>query len=52
VKANITPADVVLPIPASSDGPVFPRAIRGMLVRFHQTLYVTEHFQWGVSAKL
>jgi hypothetical protein len=41
--ASVTPADVTLPF-SSAD---FPERYEGMLVRFPQTLYVTEHFQLG-----
>lgn len=40
---TVTPTDVTLPV-ASADA---LEAFEGMLVRVHQTLYVTEHFQLG-----
>ncbi len=41
--ASVTPADVSLPF--SDAG--YPERFEGMLVRFPQTLFVTEHFQLG-----
>jgi predicted extracellular nuclease len=41
--ANVTPVDVTLPFPSAD----FPERFEGMLVRFPQTLFVTEHFQLG-----
>jgi methionine-rich copper-binding protein CopC len=41
------PADITLPIPAAVDGVPYLERFEGMLVRFPQTLYVTEHFQLG-----
>ncbi|MCC6416609.1 MAG: ExeM/NucH family extracellular endonuclease, partial [Opitutaceae bacterium] len=40
---SVTPVDVTLPLPSSDHLERF----EGMLVRFPQTLYVTEHFQLG-----
>lgn len=40
---SVTPVDVVLPFSAAD----YPERYEGMLVRFPQTLYVTEHFQLG-----
>ena len=40
---SVTPADVTLPVPAAD----YLEQYEGMLVRFPQTLYVTEHFQLG-----
>jgi uncharacterized protein len=40
---SVAPTDVTLPF-ANAD---FPERYEGMLVRMHQTLYVTEHFQLG-----
>ncbi|MEZ4732943.1 MAG: ExeM/NucH family extracellular endonuclease [Caldilineaceae bacterium] len=39
----VTPVDVTLPVPS----PTYLERYEGMLVRFPQTLYVTEHFQLG-----
>ena len=41
--AAVTPTDVTLPFANAT----FPERYEGMLVRMHQTLYVTEHFQLG-----
>ncbi|MBK9713170.1 MAG: ExeM/NucH family extracellular endonuclease [Kouleothrix sp.] len=41
--ATVTPADVTLPVASATA----LEAYEGMLVRFNQTLYVTEHFQLG-----
>ncbi len=43
VSANVTPVDISLPF---ADGD-YPERYEGMLVRFLQPLYVTEHFQLG-----
>ena len=43
----LVPADVQLPVPAAASGVPHLERFEGMLVRFHQTLYVTEHFQLG-----
>jgi predicted extracellular nuclease len=40
---TVTPTDVTLPVAS----PTALEAFEGMLVRFHQTLSVTEHFQLG-----
>jgi predicted extracellular nuclease len=45
--ASIAPEDVMLPVPAPVNGIAYLERFEGMLVRFHQTLYVTEHFQLG-----
>lgn len=42
-QANVTPADVTLPLSTSDT----LERYEGMLVRMHQTLFVTEHFQLG-----
>ena len=42
-QATVTPVDVTLPRRLGDAS----RAYEGMLVRLHQTLYVTEHFQLG-----
>jgi predicted extracellular nuclease len=41
--ASVAPTDVTLPFPSAD----FPERYEGMLVRFPQTLYVSEHFQLG-----
>ncbi|MFL5935404.1 MAG: ExeM/NucH family extracellular endonuclease [Gaiellaceae bacterium] len=41
--ASVAPTDVTLPFASAT----FPERYEGMLVRMHQTLYVTEHFQLG-----
>jgi hypothetical protein len=41
--ASVAPTDVTLPFPSAD----FPERYEGMLVRFPQTLYVTEQFQLG-----
>ena len=41
--ATVNPVDVSLPV----SSPTFLERYEGMLVRFPQTLYVTEHFQLG-----
>jgi predicted extracellular nuclease len=41
--ASVTPADVTLPFPTAD----YPERYEGMLVRFPQNLFVTEHFQLG-----
>ncbi len=43
--AAVTPIDVTLPVPPDVNGVSYLERFEGMLVRFHQTLYVTEHFQ-------
>src|SRR5262245_24989247 len=40
---SVTPVDVTLPFPSVD----YAERYEGMLVRLHQTLYVTEHFQLG-----
>ncbi|MCL4265568.1 MAG: ExeM/NucH family extracellular endonuclease [Anaerolineae bacterium] len=40
---SVEPVDVTMPFP----GVDYPERYEGMLVRFPQTLYVTEHFQLG-----
>jgi predicted extracellular nuclease len=45
--ASLTPTDVALPVPAAASGVDYLERFEGMLVRFAQTLYVTEHFQLG-----
>jgi len=40
---SVNPVEVMLPVPS----PTFLERFEGMLVRFPQTLYVTEHFQLG-----
>ncbi len=45
--ATVTPVDVTLPFPAAVNGVAYLERYEGMLVRFSQTLYVTEHFQLG-----
>jgi predicted extracellular nuclease len=40
---SVTPVDVTLPFPSAD----YAERYEGMLVRLHQTLYVTEHFQLG-----
>jgi predicted extracellular nuclease len=42
-SGSVAPTDVTLPFATAS----FPERYEGMLVRMHQTLYVTEHFQLG-----
>ncbi len=44
---SITPVDVTLPVPAPVAGVPYLERFEGMLVRFPQTLYVTEHYQLG-----
>jgi hypothetical protein len=44
---TITPADIILPLPAPVGGVDYLERFEGMLVRLPQTLYVTEHFQLG-----
>ncbi|MCX6043718.1 MAG: ExeM/NucH family extracellular endonuclease [Chloroflexi bacterium] len=46
-SATITPIDVPLPFPAAANGVAYLERYEGMLIRFPQTLYVTEHFQLG-----
>ncbi|MFV9503854.1 MAG: ExeM/NucH family extracellular endonuclease [Oscillochloridaceae bacterium umkhey_bin13] len=43
----ITPVDVQMPFPAPVDGVPYLERYEGMLVRFPQQLFVTEHFQLG-----
>ncbi|MFN8480934.1 MAG: ExeM/NucH family extracellular endonuclease, partial [Kouleothrix sp.] len=45
--ATVTPTDITLPVPAAVGGVEYLERFEGMLVRFAQTLYVTEHFQLG-----
>jgi uncharacterized protein len=40
---SVAPVDVTLPFPSAD----YAERYEGMLVRLHQTLYVTEHFQLG-----
>jgi predicted extracellular nuclease len=44
---NITPVDVRLPIPTADGGVDYWERYEGMLVKFTQPLYVTEHYQLG-----
>jgi predicted extracellular nuclease len=44
--AAVVPTDVTLPVP-DVGGVAYLERFEGMLVRFHQTLYVSEHFQLG-----
>ena len=46
-SATPTPTDVTLPVPPDQNGVPYLERFEGMLVRFHQTLYVTEHYQLG-----
>lgn len=46
-SATVAPTDVLLPFPAAVGGVDYLERFEGMLVRFPQTLYVTEHFQLG-----
>ncbi len=43
VSGNVTPVDISLPFADAN----YPERYEGMLVRFLQPLYVTEHFQLG-----
>ncbi len=43
VTATVPPVDVLMPFPSAD----YLERYEGMLVRFPQTLYVTEHFQLG-----
>jgi hypothetical protein len=43
VTGSVTPTDVTLPAPAMD----YWERFEGMLVRFPQTLYITEHYQLG-----
>lgn len=45
--ATVTPVEVVLPVPAAVGGVDYLERYEGMLVRFPQTLTVTNHFQLG-----
>ncbi|CAN5759732.1 hypothetical protein BH10CHL1_BH10CHL1_25680 [soil metagenome] len=45
--ATVTPIDVTLPFPAAVNGVAYLERYEGMLMRFPQTLYITEHFQLG-----
>ena len=45
--APVVPTDVTLPVPADVAGVAYLERFEGMLVRFHQTLFVSEHFQLG-----
>lgn len=45
--ANPAPVDITLPFPAPVGGVEYLERFEGMLVRFPQTLYVTEFFQLG-----
>ncbi len=45
--ATPTPIDITLPVPAPVNGVAFLERYEGMLARFPQTLFVTEHFQLG-----
>lgn len=44
---TVTPTNVSMPFPAPIAGEQYLERFEGMLVRFPQTLYVTEHFQLG-----
>jgi predicted extracellular nuclease len=44
---TVTPIDIALPVPAAVGGVDYLERFEGMLVRFAQALYVTEHFQLG-----
>jgi hypothetical protein len=46
-SAVITPTVVMMPFPAPVGGVNYLERFEGMLVRFPQTLFVTEHFQLG-----
>ena len=45
--ASVTPVDISLPVPAAVAGVAYLERFEGMLMRFTQTLYVTEMFQLG-----
>ncbi len=45
--ATVSPLDVTLPVPPPVAGVAYLERFEGLLVRFPQTLYVTEHFQLG-----
>jgi predicted extracellular nuclease len=45
--AAVVPTDVTLPVPDDVGGVAYLERFEGMLVRFHQTLFVSEHFQLG-----
>jgi hypothetical protein len=45
--AAVVPTDVTLPVPDDAAGVAYLERFEGMLVRFHQTLFVSEHFQLG-----
>jgi predicted extracellular nuclease len=44
---TVAPVDVTLPVPPAAGGVDYLERYEGMLVRLHQTLSVTEHFQLG-----
>jgi predicted extracellular nuclease len=44
---TVTPENVMLPVPTAVNGVDYLERYEGMLVKFAQTLYVTEHFQLG-----
>jgi len=44
---TVTPANITLPVPAAVGGVDYLERFEGMVVKFAQTLYVTEHFQLG-----
>lgn len=44
---SVTPVDLTLPVPAAVGGVDYLERFEGMLVRFPQTLTVTNHFQLG-----
>jgi predicted extracellular nuclease len=44
---TVTPENVMLPVPAAVSGVDYLERYEGMLVKFAQPLYVTEHFQLG-----
>ncbi|MFV9503855.1 MAG: ExeM/NucH family extracellular endonuclease [Oscillochloridaceae bacterium umkhey_bin13] len=47
VVATVAPVDVIMPFPAPVGGVPYLERYEGMLVRFPQQLFVTEHFQLG-----
>ena len=44
---DVPPTDLTLPVPPPAGGVPYLELVEGMLVRFPQTLSVTEHFQLG-----
>lgn len=44
---SVTPSNVMLPVPTAVGGVDYLERFEGMLVKFAQTLYVTEHYQLG-----